>query len=183
MTRWHGRSGVRSDAWFDETLVGRCDGPTIDLGCGPGRFVAALAARDEVVLGIDHSRHAVAAARRQGASVLCRSIFERLPGEGRWHHVLLIDGNIGIGGEPDRVVNRAAALADPLGVVHVEIDSDIDDVLCESVRIETDRYTGPWFPWARVGRSGIEEIGLRHGLAVRAVWSVAERTVAELVRT
>ena len=32
--------------------------------------------------------------------MLRRDLFAPLPGEGRWHHVLLADGNIGIGGDP-----------------------------------------------------------------------------------
>ena len=36
--------GRRRRHAFDEAVVGLCDGPTIDLGCGPGRLVAASGA-------------------------------------------------------------------------------------------------------------------------------------------
>src|ERR1700755_2154632 len=41
--RWLG--GRSSDERFDHTLVGLCHGPTIDLGCGPGRLVVHLTQR------------------------------------------------------------------------------------------------------------------------------------------
>ena len=34
---WLGGRGA--DATFDNALVDLCEGPTIDLGCGPGRLV------------------------------------------------------------------------------------------------------------------------------------------------
>ena len=33
--------GQDADRKFDDIVVGLCHGPTIDLGCGPGRLVAA----------------------------------------------------------------------------------------------------------------------------------------------
>ena len=47
------------DLWSraaDETdlrLLALCDGPTLDIGCGPGRMTEALSAQGHVVLGID----------------------------------------------------------------------------------------------------------------------------------
>ena len=52
------------------------------------------------MLGVDISRTAVARVRQAGASALHRSVFDPLPGQGRWGTALLADGNIGIGGLP-----------------------------------------------------------------------------------
>ena len=41
-----------------------------------------------------------------GGPALVRSVFETLPGEGRWDTVLLMDGNIGIGGDPAALLGR-----------------------------------------------------------------------------
>ena len=83
----------------DELFAARCEGPVLDIGCGPGRFVEALASRGIPVLGVDISRSAVDQTSRRGVCALFRDINDRLPGEGRWGTVLLVDGNIGIGGD------------------------------------------------------------------------------------
>ncbi len=51
-------------------------------------------------------------ARRHGVNVLERSIFDHVPGAGRWRTALLLDGNIGIGGDPVALLER---LGDLLG--------------------------------------------------------------------
>lgn len=48
--RWQ-RPADGDDAW----LLDRCAGPVVDLGCGPGRLLVALAARGIPALGVDHS--------------------------------------------------------------------------------------------------------------------------------
>ena len=47
----------------DQALLERCVGPTLDVGCGPGRLAAALLARRILALGIDVNTDAVAQAR------------------------------------------------------------------------------------------------------------------------
>ncbi|WP_234316811.1 class I SAM-dependent methyltransferase, partial [Streptomyces sp. NRRL S-15] len=68
----------------DLSALHRAEGPVLDIGCGPGRLVAALAARGHRALGIDVSEAAVGHTQRIGGSALRRSVFEPLPGEGRW---------------------------------------------------------------------------------------------------
>ncbi|MEE1744948.1 methyltransferase domain-containing protein [Streptomyces sp. JV184] len=140
----------------DLSALRRCEGPVLDIGCGPGRLVAALAARGHRVLGIDVSEAAVARTLRLGGSALHRSVFEPLPGEGRWGTVLLIDGNIGIGGDPRRLLHRTAALVAPGGLLIAETaPQDIDERV--EVRLDDGRaaHAGAVparpFPWARLG--------------------------------
>jgi len=83
------------------------EGPALDIGCGPGRFVQSIAANCTAALGIDISDSAVRQTAARGGSVLRRAVQHRLPGEGRWGTVLLADGNIGIGGDPS-CCSRAA---------------------------------------------------------------------------
>ena len=104
---WLGGRGA--DHMFDRAVVGMCQGPTIDLGCGPGRLVAHLVRRGIPALGVDQSATAVQLARRSGAPALHRDVFGPLPGTGRWHTVLLADGNVGLGGDPPRILARATA--------------------------------------------------------------------------
>src|SRR4051812_28542855 len=67
----------------DDTVVKRCSGPTLDVGCGPGRMAHAIAASGVPALGIDISDRAVAEARARGAPALHRDVFGNLPGAGR----------------------------------------------------------------------------------------------------
>ncbi|MGH9215053.1 MAG: methyltransferase domain-containing protein, partial [Acidimicrobiales bacterium] len=100
--RWHGPPDE-----VELALLDTLPDPVLDVGCGPGRMVAALGAAGRPALGVDPSPAAVAEAVRRRAAVLARSVFGPLPGEGRWGTVLLLDGSIGIGGDPEALLNRA----------------------------------------------------------------------------
>ncbi|MCC3769943.1 methyltransferase domain-containing protein [Streptomyces sp. UNOC14_S4] len=157
----------------DRRVLDRCEGETVDLGCGPGRLVAALAARGRPALGVDVSPAAVARTRRTGGTALCRSVFSPLPGEGRWGTALLVDGNIGIGGDPRALLARAAAIVAPDGLLLVEAaPADVDERV--HVRVDDGRgRVGTAFPWARVGTPALR----RHAEA--AGWRVTDRWEAE----
>ncbi|PXW31854.1 UNVERIFIED_CONTAM: hypothetical protein DES50_104263 [Williamsia faeni] len=164
--RWLGTSLAGADSEFDRQVADKCRGPTVDLGCGPGRLVHRLIANGIAALGVDHSDQAVAMTRAQGGVAIRRCLFDRLPGEGRWRHVLLLDGNIGIGGDPDRVARRACELVAAGGSIIVEIDSGLTGLWRGAARVETSTTHGEWFPWARVGIDYATEladkIGLKH---------------------
>ncbi|WP_203607235.1 methyltransferase domain-containing protein [Streptomyces sp. SID11385] len=142
----------------DRTVIDRCRGSVLDIGCGPGRFLVALAERRLTALGIDSNPHAVARAVRSGGGALCRSVFAPLPGTGGWHTALLVDGNIGIGGDPPRLLRRTAELVRPGGTLLVETAAHaLDERL--SVRVGDGRGAhGTPFPWARLGSTAL----LRH---------------------
>jgi glycosyltransferase A (GT-A) superfamily protein (DUF2064 family)/SAM-dependent methyltransferase len=108
----------------DELLLDRCTGPTLDIGCGPGRLAAEPAHRGVPSLGVDVAPVAILLARCAGATALRRSVFDPLPGEGRWAHALLIDGNIGIGGDPGALLDRISSLLAPMGGLVVETAPD-----------------------------------------------------------
>ncbi|MGA5546300.1 methyltransferase domain-containing protein [Mycobacterium sp. NPDC051198] len=175
---WMG--GAHADCRFDDVIVNLCSGPTLDLGCGPGRLVAALLRRGLPALGVDLSRTAVALARDSGAPVLCRDLFEPLPGTGRWHNVLLADGNVGLGGDPWRVLQRAGELLRPGGRCLVEFDAVATGVDVAWVRLETLSSIGPWFRWATVGLDCAAHLAGDVGLAVATVHPVGDRVVAAL---
>ncbi|MFJ8750126.1 class I SAM-dependent methyltransferase [Streptomyces sp. NPDC102441] len=132
------------------------EGPVIDIGCGPGRLVAALTERGHRALGIDVSEAAIGRTQRIGGSALRRSVFEPLPGEGRWGTALLIDGNIGIGGDPRALLRRVAAVLAPGGLLITEAaPHEVDEQV--QVRIDDGRGNAdaPHFPWARAGVSAL----------------------------
>jgi len=86
---------------------------------------------------------------------LHRDVHDRLPGEGRWRHVLLADGNIGIGGDPARLLRRVRELLRRGGTVLAEVEPPGSGVRCGSARLvhhDTMHHdtAGPSFPWCRV---------------------------------
>ncbi|MFE2130848.1 class I SAM-dependent methyltransferase [Streptomyces amritsarensis] len=111
-----------------DTVLARCTGRVLDIGCGPGRLVAALARLGRTALGVDVTPEGVARTVRAGGSALCRSVFDPLPGVGGWSTVLLIDGNIDIGGDPAALLRRARELTAPGGSLLVEVaTADVDE--------------------------------------------------------
>ncbi|PRX50059.1 methyltransferase family protein [Prauserella shujinwangii] len=177
--RWRRPPGVA-----DELLLGRCTGPTLDVGCGPGRLVAALGERGVATLGIDRSAVAVRLARRRGATALRRDVFGRLPAEGRWRHVLLADGNIGIGGDPVILLCRVADLLAESGTALVEVEPPGRGLRRERVRIGGQgTRSGHWFRWAWLGVDAVAAAAAPAGLRVRWTGHRDGRWVTELTRT
>jgi SAM-dependent methyltransferase len=177
---------VPLDAWLgaagavDERVLARARGPVLDVGCGPGRHIHALARRGVLAVGVDVSPVAVALARRRGATVLEASIFDRLPGVGRWRSALLLDGNIGIGGRPDALLRRLVALLVSRGVVLVELDPPGTGMVCGRVRLENRATVSDWFAWARIGADAIASLAGVAGLRVAARWHDDGRWFAAL---
>ncbi|MGB6207953.1 methyltransferase domain-containing protein [Mycobacterium sp.] len=125
MVRWiGGPETTPQDRLADEHVLGHCTSrPTLDLGCGPGRFTASLRQRGFPTLGVDCSTAAVEMTRGRGGTAIRRDLFAPLPAEGHWEQILLTDGNIGIGGNPVRTLKRAAELLAHGGIAIVEIES------------------------------------------------------------
>lgn len=181
VSSWLGGHGA--DTVFDAAVVALCDGPTIDLGCGPGRLVADLVQRGIPALGVDQSATAVRLARRSGAPVLLRDVFEPLPGTGRWQTVLLADGNVGLGGDPRRILRRAAELLRAGGRCVAEFDPATIGVRTSWVRLESARTIGPWFKWASVGVDCAAALAEEVGLALVGIHPIGDRVVATLTLT
>jgi SAM-dependent methyltransferase len=165
----------------DETIFDRCAGPVLDVGCGPGRLVSALAKRGIAALGVDIAETAVALTRGQGFPALRRSVFGDLPGEGRWPTVLLIDGNIGIGGDPLRLLNRVHRLLAPGGRLVVETHPDPAAFELLEVRFtQHGEPVGPLFDWAQVGAEALSRFAAEAGYSCDEVWSSDGRTFVAL---
>jgi SAM-dependent methyltransferase len=152
----------------------------LDVGCGPARHTLALARRGVPSLGVDSSPGMARLARHRGAAVLRRSVFDRLPGEGAWGTILLLDGNIGIGGDPRTLLRRVRALLRRGGRVLVEVDPPGTGSVAVVARIEHDAGRSGWFRWAQVGADAIESLAAGAGLALEDVWTAGHRWFARI---
>lgn len=162
----------------DDALLDRCQGPTLDIGSGPGRLTVALAERGLPALGIDVTPYAVEMTRAAGGMALLRDVFDRIPGAGRWQTVLLADGNIGIGGDPPVLLRRVAALLDRTGRAIVELG---DTTRTEWLRLRDGGQAGDWFRWAHLDVEAIGPCAGEAGLTVTTIWTEAARCFAELI--
>lgn len=153
LARWN-----RPASAEEQEVLASVEGPALDLGCGPGRLVLHLAAQRIMALGIDASSEAVALARRRRAAVLQRDLFGPLPGEGRWASALLFDGNVGIGGDPVRLLDRCRALICPSGRVVVEVGPPATGWRPLSAQLEHGGRRSASFAWAVVGADAVGEL-------------------------
>ena len=167
----------------DEQLIGDLPGPVLDVGCGPGRHLHALAARGVFALGVDLSPVAVELARGRGVRAITGSIFGELPGSGTWRSALLLDGNIGIGGAPARLLARIGTLLSEGGELLVELEPPRTATVCVQARIEAGDSISSWFAWARVSVADIGAIAATVGFTATEQWTLAGRWFARLVRT
>jgi len=174
--RWHAEPTAG-----EEALLAGMAPPVLDVGCGPGRLVLGLARRGAVALGVDPAPAAVALARDQGAPVLQRSIFDPLPGTGRWRTILLADGNIGIGGDPVGLLRRCRDLLAPDGTVVAEVEAPAARTPGPRsgwrryrVRLERGHACSPWFSWAAVDGDAIAGVAAAAGLKLLRLQPLAE---------
>ncbi|MBY6362503.1 class I SAM-dependent methyltransferase [Rhodococcoides corynebacterioides] len=181
--RWlGGEHADADDRAVDETLLGLCRGRTIDLACGPGRLVEELRRRGISAMGVDTSPAAVALGRERGAKTVLADIFDTVPHEGHWDTVLLVDGNIGIGGDPGRVIGRAHEIACESGSVLVEVDSPGTGSVTECLRIEGHGSVGPWYDWARIDAAALIPLATAAGLECSGSVSVSRRHFVRFVK-
>jgi SAM-dependent methyltransferase len=178
VTRWNGEASAA-----DLQLLRRVRGPVLDIGCGPGRMVRAATALGMSALGIDVSSAAVELAKRNGAQALVLSVFDELPLEGEWNTVLLVDENIGIGGNVTTLLRRCAHLIAPDGEIVVEAHPEAHrDRAYQGRIVDGEGNRSETFPWAEIGIIGLAHRAAGIGLDLRQSWSSDGRTFARLAK-
>jgi SAM-dependent methyltransferase len=166
----------------DHAILDRCCGPTLDIGCGPGRLVHALHSAGVRALGIDISPTAVRLTRERGADAVSADVFGPVPGAGGWRHALLADGNIGIGGDPARLLARCMSLLSDDGRLLVEADPPGSGGWSGAAVLRDGNRVSTPFPWALVDVDLLERHAEVAGLRVLESWNEDGRWFACLAR-
>ncbi len=166
----------------DHHVLSHCRGATVDIGCGPGRMTHALLGLGIKALGIDVVDEAVQQTRARGAVALRRDVFSELPGEGRWHTALLADGNIGIGGDPVKLLRRTRELLATDGRVVIDLSRPGGAVSVHWIGLEVSGRLSRTFPWAVVPACQIEMLAEAAALHVLEVTEHEGRWFATLAK-
>lgn len=178
VSRWN----ADADA-ADLSLLASVRGPVLDIGSGPGRMVRAARDLGLEALGIDVSRAAIRLARELGGSFARASVFGAVPRSGWWQTALLVDGNVGIGGDVRVLLQRCEELLNPTGEILVEVDGRPDHeahYLGEVVDARGRRSAT--FPWAEIGRDRLVELLPALDLVLAEHWTVGDRSFCRLAR-
>jgi SAM-dependent methyltransferase len=164
----------------DLMVVSRCEPPVVDLGCGPGRMVVALNRSGRSALGVDMSAAAVAASMSRGGLALHRRITDLLPGEGRWGTALLMDSNIGMGGDVEALLRRCGDLVRAGGLVICEVDASPGREEVHQVVLSSGGCTSTALPWGRIGAQTLARVAGTLDLLVTEEWRASGRVFVTL---
>jgi glycosyltransferase A (GT-A) superfamily protein (DUF2064 family)/SAM-dependent methyltransferase len=175
LERWSGDADP-----VDLLVVSRCEPPVVDLGCGPGRMLRALNLSGRPALGVDVSAVAVQSSRDRGGLALRRQVFERLPAEGRWGTVLLVDSNVGMGGDVEALLRRCRDLIRAGGLVICEVDPTPDRHEVEPLVLAGAGTRSAPVPWGRIGARTLARFAARLDLLVVEEWSAGDRVFVTL---
>lgn len=160
--------------WWDRELLSAIEaGPVLDLGCGAGRASLYLQARGFEVTAVDASPGAVEVCRRRGVSDVRLGDLNDPPADKRWASILLLCGNLGLGGSWDGNRRLLARLA--------ELSSDDAVLIGDSVTPSGEpeiglriRYRGQATPWWRQYNIPADRVG---GLVAGTGWVVDRQIV------
>jgi len=135
--------------WWDREILSRVDqGPVLDLGSGAGRAGLYFQERGLDVTSVDVSPGAVEVCRRRGLADVRLGDVADPPRDRRWGAILLLCGNLGLGGSADgtrRLLTRLAELAAP-GAVLAGDTVTPDGAAEVSLRIRYRDLVTPWWP-------------------------------------
>jgi hypothetical protein len=146
-------------------------------------MVVALNRSGRPALGVDMSAAAVRASLSRGGPALQRRIADPLPAEGRWGTALLVDSNIGMGGDLTALLTRCRALVAPGALLVCEVDPDPDRDDVHQLVLSAAGWTSAVLPWGRVGSRAVVRVASRLDLVVVEEWASGGRVFLTLRRS
>ena len=166
----------------DRALLECCTGPVLDVGCGPGRMAEHLVRLGVEVLGVDLVPEAVRQTQARGVPAVCADVFGPVPHAGQWSTALLADGNIGIGGDPHRLLRRLLELLAPAGRVVLDLAEPGTGLRTMDLVLECGERRSHPMPWAVLGAEAVSEVAVAAGFEAVLVDRHAGRWFAVLQR-
>jgi hypothetical protein len=103
---------------------------------------------------------------RPGRPAILRDVFERVPGRGRGDRAAR-RRQLGIGGDPVRLLRRMAQLLAPGGRVVADLAPPGTGLHSGSVRLSAGGLTSEPFPWSVVGADAMPSVATAAGFAPR----------------
>ena len=171
---------VPHEAWADaEKRVLRHvqGGPLLDLGCGGGRHALHFQGRGLDVTAVDVSPGAVDVCRERGVRDARVLDLRTPPGDKRWGTILLMCGNLGLGGtwrETRTLLRRLA-------------DRSLPGALLVGDTVDPNHTPDPaHLPYLRANLAAGRHVGevrlrLRYGAKVSPWWSMINVPASEIV--
>jgi SAM-dependent methyltransferase len=154
---WFFRTFDQWDWWDRELLPLVETGPVLDLGAGAGRASLYLQERGLAVTAVDSSPGAVEVCRLRGVRDARLADLNAPPTDRRWAAVLLLCGNLGLGGDWDGCRALLARLARSCVAGARLIGDSVEPGTTPDVRLRI-RYRGAATPWWRQRNIGREEV-------------------------
>lgn len=174
------------DRWLSDAddvdlrILERVRGPVLDVGCGPGRHVEALTQWGIDALGMDLTPDFVEVAERSQRPVVLHSVFDPVPGGAQWNWALMLDGSIGIGGDPVALLRRVGCLLAPGGQVLVETEPPDQHSECTAMVIQSESGRDSWFDWATLSASDAARVAGAAHFGLADCWEDSGRWFVQL---
>jgi GNAT superfamily N-acetyltransferase len=157
---WFFRDFDRWDWWDRELLAAVETGPVLDLGAGAGRASLYLQGRGMAVTAIESSAGAAEVCRRRGVLDTRVGDLNDPPSDQRWRTILLLCGNLGLGGSWEanrRLLQRLAAIAAP-GAMLIGDSVNYDGRAEIGLRIRYRHLVTPWWRQRNVAATEVLEL-------------------------
>lgn len=164
------------DAWALERATGR----VLDVGCGPGRHMAALQARGLNVMGVEPSALLVAICHERGLHAVMGALPDLPASLGTFDTLLLLGNNLGLLGSREKaqtILAGLAAVASPTAqILGTTVDPCPDACASEHhayhrantsagrlpgqlmLRARYRNLADPWFDYLLIGPRDLEEL-------------------------
>ena len=158
------------DDWhpWEHRALENARGPVLDLGCGAGRASLFLERRGVEVTAIDHSPGAVMVCRDRGIRDVRLADLLDPPTDKRWRTVLLLCGNLGLGGDWEESRRFLIRLADVTADDAVLIGDTVDPTVDQAPDSAYIRYQEEQI--ARGRYRGLVSLRLSYGATIGAFW-------------